>query len=332
VLHIGVEKTGTTSIQAWFSNHRALWERAGILYPQSAGVRNHMRLARWAQNEAAAAPGGSHAAFPEELANECARSHASTIVLSNEHCHSRLTRVAQIRRLRDLLLSIAEEITVVVYLRRQDRLAVSLFSTALKMGHAPATILPVVDGTLPYYYDFGAVLRNWAAVFGSERMRVRLFAKKEFPGGSLMRDFAVAAGLPVDTGIPEPPQENESLTEPAQRFLHVLNSACPPSQDRRNGPERRDVIEFLAKRYSGRGMQPSREGAQRFYAAFREGNEQVHRTWFPERGGPIFDDSFDEYPEVGVIPGPATPAEFAEVFSYLWACRTQQIESLLGKH
>lgn len=331
VLHIGAEKTGTTSIQSWLADHRALWERVGVLYPRAAGTRNHMRLARWAHDEAAGAPGGPHAAFPSELAEECARTRAHTIVLSNEHCHSRLTGIAQIRRLLNLLSQLGEEIRVVLYLRRQDRLAVSLFSTALKMGHAPNTILPSLEQGLPYYYDFRAIVRNWATVFGTDRLLVRRFAGAAFEGGSLLNDFAAAAGLPTNVGIPEPPRENESLTELAQRFLFALNSITPKPRPRNDDVYRRDIVESLTKRYSGRGMQPSRMEAERFYAPFREGNEQVRRACFPDQSAPLFDESFGDYPEEGAVPGPAAAAEYAEVFSYLWKCRPRQIEVLLGQ-
>lgn len=327
VLHIGAEKTGTTSIQAWFANQRERWESLGVLYPRAAGVRNHMRLAHWAHDEAAGAPGGPHAEFPAELAAECARTRAATIVLSNEHCHSRLTGVGQIRRLQELLASLADDIRVVLYLRRQDRLAVSLFSTALKMGHAPLSILPSLEQGLPYYYDFHAVVRNWSAVFGEKRLDVRLFDTRAFEEGSLLRDFATAAGLPASAGIPEPVRDNESLTEPAQRFLHGLN-AGPQLPGGRQGPARRDVVDLLARRYAGRGMQPSRADAEYFYAAFRDSNEHVRRTCFPDRPPPLFDEDFGEYPEMGAIPGPATPEQFAEVFSHLWTCRTLQIDAL----
>lgn len=50
-LHIGAEKTGTSSVQRFFSRNREALKAAGYLYPASAGNENHMALAAAAQND-----------------------------------------------------------------------------------------------------------------------------------------------------------------------------------------------------------------------------------------------------------------------------------------
>ncbi len=44
VLHIGLEKTGTTTIQNRLASNRERLLERGILYPRSAGRSNHLHL------------------------------------------------------------------------------------------------------------------------------------------------------------------------------------------------------------------------------------------------------------------------------------------------
>ncbi|HEX5860251.1 MAG TPA: hypothetical protein VFY58_00315, partial [Nocardioides sp.] len=50
VLHIGMGKTGTTSIQGWLHRNRERLAERGILYPASPGERRHVRLGLAMQN------------------------------------------------------------------------------------------------------------------------------------------------------------------------------------------------------------------------------------------------------------------------------------------
>lgn len=44
ILQIGVEKTGTTTFQQVMADNRQRLSKASILYPESAGPENHIRL------------------------------------------------------------------------------------------------------------------------------------------------------------------------------------------------------------------------------------------------------------------------------------------------
>ena len=48
ILHIGTEKTGTTSIQKFLATNRTLLKANGVLYPLSPGKVNHIGLEAYA--------------------------------------------------------------------------------------------------------------------------------------------------------------------------------------------------------------------------------------------------------------------------------------------
>ena len=58
-----------------------------------------------------------------------------SMIFSSEHVHSRLTKLSEIERLKQVLAVVGiNDITVIVYLRRPASIAASLYSTAIKAG------------------------------------------------------------------------------------------------------------------------------------------------------------------------------------------------------
>ncbi|MEM9255084.1 MAG: hypothetical protein AAGA91_06535, partial [Pseudomonadota bacterium] len=147
ILHIGTEKTGTSSIQRYLEQNRDALRESGYYYPVSIGFEHHQALAavcvdierpddfydddivgnfeeRMRKNKAIVDGFGSEL---RELDG-----HIHTVVISSEHFHSRITSECEINRLASLLRSHFEQITVICYLREQVAACTSLYSTALK--------------------------------------------------------------------------------------------------------------------------------------------------------------------------------------------------------
>lgn len=305
ILHIGTEKTGTTSIQHVLSLSRdALIER-GFAYSRAAGNRNHLRLAAYAgdpprvdelRNDLRNVPdaGGPYEAFPDDLAAEMAALPAQvhTVIFSGEHCHSRLVTVENVERLKGLMDRHFSEYVILVYLRRQDELAISHFSTQLRNGQRNARLLPVREERMPYF-DYAALLDRWKAVFGRAAMRPRLYGRAHFAGGDLLEDLRLACGI----GAIEWPEagavRNPSLIAAAQEFLHRFNATESGGPGR---PRPRWPYEFFTEHFAGPGKKPLREEARSFVERFLEGNERVRAEYFPDRPT-LFSDDFGMYPE-----------------------------------
>jgi hypothetical protein len=308
ILHIGTEKTGSTAIQAYGAANRQRLLKAGFRYSEAAGAQNHTKLAAHAQEDGKAddlramhdAVGPDklsefRRAFEADLAAEIERFPDAVFVFSGEHCHSRLLRQEEVDRLRDLLLRHFERVDVHVYLRRQDRVAVSLYSTFLKNGGTRTAVIDAAQAPRDYY-DYRALIGRWSAAFGRERMRVARFVPAALEGGSVVTDFCARTGLPVlgDVGT----RANESLLPPHQEFLRRVNDRLPAFVDGRWNPQRGDIQARLAQIGAGPGRRPSRKLAQEFYALFRDGNEAVRRDWFPDLPT-LFPEEFDDYPVEG---------------------------------
>lgn len=312
ILHIGTEKTGSTSIQNVMAALREQLPLHGFAYPRSPGSRNHTRLALFAGDEKRTKAMARREKrihgddsvgdwLPDQLATEIEALPADvhTVVFSNEHCHSRLTDAESVERLKALLDAFFDRYRVVVYLRRQDELAVSRYSTMLRTGGFTREVLPMHLTTM-LYFQYDALLDRWGQVFGRDNLVPRLFGREHFVEGDLMRDFFAVCGLPP-LAIPEDSAtRNPSLIPAAQEFLLRFNQQYQRAKDLGRPAW---VGEFMNAEFAGPSRLPPRADAMAFCAAFDAGNERIRSEFFPQRQT-LFSTDFRRYPEVETPPVP----------------------------
>lgn len=314
VLHIGIEKTGTTAIQSFLSDNRKELRTEGFAYLESTGLPSNRKIATYSFDEDRSddhhqmlgivdAEPRKHwneefvTAFKNEIENLDSSIH--TIVISNEQLHSRLERITEIERVKALLAPHCDEIEVLVYLRRQDQLATSLYSTALKCGHSFDTILPNVAPET-HYYNFEILLNKWAEVFGQENIKARVFDKAELLNSDLLEDFLCHAGMSsINMNNKQlPGRQNESLEPRAQEYLRIANRHIPMMIDGRFNILRERITYQLESKFSGSPELPLRSEAETFCAMYEESNRRVAQKWFGRDD--LFMLNFDKYPEAKV--------------------------------
>lgn len=308
VLHIGTEKTGTKMIQKFLARNRSALAREGVVYPRSTGEHGGSQGAfvvcvqndPWASDigvnlgiRSLADQTAYRDALTKSLHKEFKRKvKAEALIISSEHCHSRLTTIEEISRLKAFLETWVNSFEVVMYLRRQDRVSVSHYSTKLKVGHTEPDVLSY----RPYYYDYDQIYDNWSFVFGAESVRVRLFERTELIGGDLLEDFCSICRLNI-AGKEIPSPVNQSINQAGVDFLLELNRQLPRVVNDKRNEVRNQLALFIAKLCAGKSELCSREQAITFYQQFREGNERLRGKVFPDRNGPLFDEDFGDYPE-----------------------------------
>lgn len=348
ILHIGTAKTGSTTIQRLLAQHRDRLPAHGFAYPTSPGAKNHFRLVICGAdpdiaNAMARQLGevGDAAAvaqrFRQELAAELAALPDSvhTVIFSNEHCYAKIDSAVAAARLRDFLAPFFDGFRIVAYLRRQDELAVSRYTTRLRAGGVETLILPragdVDAGDQAagddaddqqagrpagspdrQGYDWATMLDRWATAFGKAAVCPRVFARDAFTGGDLMLDFQDACGMAA-VFEPGARAQNSSLLPAAQEFLRRCNVA---RRDATSGRARRRpmptvVKQHLDRAYAGPGRQPARADAEAFVAGFAEANGRLRAGYFPYRAR-VFSADFSKYPvREDPLPGDADVLEVA---------------------
>ena len=314
LLHIGTEKTGTSTLQAFLQQNRALLRQHGIAYLRSPGARNHRLLAAYAMKDARSDdllrqwPWRQplfrrlwRIAFRIQLGREIAqlkRQGVHTFLFSSEHCHSRLKSLEEITRLADLLNPHFQQVDVLVYLRRQDQVATSLYSTALKAGRAIPFEPFFRHRARPDdpYLNYATLLEHWATVFGKSRIKPRIFSRQRLLHGDLLADFCDASGV-IDTRWPLtiPANENEGVSATAQTAAQLFNSEkADQPRNRQHKQQVQALIDQLNQAFPGPSVKPGRELARSFYQVFAASNQQLAQTWFD--GSPPFDEDFSGYP------------------------------------
>jgi len=310
ILHIGAEKTGTTTLQEFCFLNRDRLAASGVLYPRTPGAKQHSLLALYAMDDgrenlltrrmaAALAPGRDRwrAALRGQIAAEVATTVADRLLISSELFHSQLVSTDEIARLKGLLDSWCDRYMVVFYMRRQDRAQVSRYSTDLRTGGTPLAMLPERSASTDLY-DYARVLARWSAVFGRASIVPRVFEPAALKDRDLIADFMDAGDLPALADLQRPPRRNEALSAAAQRLLLAYNrnrAALAPLPEPRSAQLQRIVAAFVERSCPGQPALPARAQALAFHESFREGNRQVAREWFGREQ--LFEEDFSDYPE-----------------------------------
>lgn len=193
VFHIGMGKTGTTSIQKALGESQAALEAAGICYlgmwmdllgPEFEGGAGFRAFARQTPEQYAAL--AEH--FAAALEEKAAETGATRFIVSNE---SYLTRI---RSMAPFFAALAERIDlkVLAYARPVGSWlpsACSQWGILHKTNSGPVSTLPEVAERMIRQYDSVAA---WHDLLG-ERFELRLFDS----GTDILGDFSAAAGVPL---------------------------------------------------------------------------------------------------------------------------------------
>ena len=300
VLHVGMGKTGTSSIQAWFHRNRQRLTRHGLLYPKSPGKRRHARLSSAIRSDDARRPHDRRGlqeppasqlrpVVLEELLGEIRAVRPSRLLLSDEGlCGAPDDALANLRQLLD---GVAASVRVVFYLRRQDEHLCSRYQQAVKWNGLTARLAERADrmehGTL---YDYQARLEAWQRVFRPDELVVRRFERADFVGGTLQRDFLDAAGLDLrPEDFEEVPVRNTSLDAETVELLRLLNLFEEEQGGQVPGmPAWRQTLRTLQRVSSGPPLALPEERMESFMARWRDTNRAVAREYFPDGPDALF--------------------------------------------
>jgi hypothetical protein len=314
VVHIGTEKTGTTTIQGFLSLNRRELQQEGVLYPSFSGKRGgsqwgfvaavHERpwkhgfgvnLGIVDRQSADAYCAQLISAVDHEIRESCCHS----LLISSEHFHSRLNSLNSIAKLKQFLGRWSDDVRIVLFIRRQDRMAVSRYSTKLKSGKVK---LGKMKGPFHLdsirsrkYYDYDLIYSEWAHVFGVENVTVLVYERCVQASDGLLGNFCSVCGLSF-YGKSIPKNINLSLSESGIELLLMLNAVWPVDKGRKSSALRARLVALIGDRYAGRCDLVTRREAEYFYDNFAEGNTRLANRLFAGGNQALFDVDFSQYP------------------------------------
>ena len=311
-LHIGLEKTGTTSIQHVLDRNRDRLATAGVFLPRSLGQENHKTLAAYGfdagSRDIAVTSQGIGAAEAEvqtfrsqvetALEKEIAASTATRAIISSEDL-SRLFRPHEVARVLQLLQRFCKQLRVIVFLRRQDLLASSRHYSLVLGGGRPGQVFPAADAPGQRYYDYNALLTPWIDQLGADHIDLLRFP--ETPAAEAFdspRAFARLTGIDLsdfDLGR----RQHSSYDAVNQLIIHNFN-ALQQGYD----PQATEALMQQLQAHNQPGMAhiPSAAQAREFYQRFSAGNAALLARLGAEAQGfseeaQGFSEDFSMYPD-----------------------------------
>ncbi len=300
-LHIGSHKTGSTAIQQAF--------KEGAQGPLGEGL---VRLtecelvarATWDPTEGdkiiaalrakiSKYPGKRFVMSSEEFSGNPLTGYADASVMA-----SRLRGVT-----RDF------DVTVIVFVRRQDDFIESLYTQMIHQGSFES-FDEFMQKMRPGCMDWQALLESYAQVFGRENMVVRRYHPDFYPGPDcLLKDFCDIVGVnPEVLKQKLNAVRNQGYSTEAVELARI----CNPHLDKDHRKMLRKTLQKASPKpvfQSYSYLNP--EARQQFMTGYVESNEKVRREYFPE----VSDTSL--FPALKQPSGPQEPPQTAALIAQM---------------
>ncbi|MCF6271996.1 MAG: hypothetical protein L3J37_02225 [Rhodobacteraceae bacterium] len=342
-LHIGTEKTGTTSFQRWLEKNQAELAGNAVIFPKLPRLFpndiSQRLLSMFAQGFSPKDDGFQYAGIldEEKYARVCevyAKHFAAEVkrtagqgdwIISGEHLHSRLLDPAQVKRLQKFLAGFFDEIIVYIHLRPQVDVLCSAASTVARVGGRVSVKWFEDVGENKGYYNYEMLVARWGDEFGAAQLRIIPYKRQP----SIRNYFLRELGLPASRFSP-PQRLNERLD---WRTIAMLNAIQPYRKEIFGGQKLPSVIDALPFTEALQiGLSLARDITQKFQMA----NERLIREREELQDGDLTPDwaDYDHKENLSLInEGVISPAQLAlwitqtEIELYAERCRTKLAET-----
>lgn len=296
LFHIGMSKTGTTSLQRFLYDNNKTLKKYNWSYPglHTAGYTTWKNGHKLVWDE-----GNSERwdTIKKEL-------HEHNVIISDEAYWSYLSNFLEI-------ITTAQEfhdnIKIIVYLRRQDRVVESIYNQWIKGLSEHDSIMNFMNNRMPFSNDYLSRLEKISDKIGSENLIVRIYEKEQFEGDrkDIFSDFIHSLpGIAIKPDWKEfmiPEKENLSLNGNFYEIKKICNSIINNNSEVWNKEQIREIAKI-----SGRQHSKNSYGLSAGYFTKQEridllssqaaNNAEIAKKYLKRNDGKLFYDDFLDYP------------------------------------
>lgn len=270
VVHIGLNKTGTSSLQDFLALNTDALRAEGICYPRAGrtGAAHHALSAWVGSAEADADPGAS----PVAQALLAEMQDMPRVWLSSEDFHVRGLRGA--RNLARLLQG--HSVRIVLYLREHLAYLASWYQQNVQASGLSCSFETFCHLT---HKPLSEVAETWGQVFGHGQLTLRLYERRSLLGGDVLKDFAAQVGLEGDLGrfVRKPYENNPSISGNLLFIKRLLNNLLPPAEAA-SMVDQLMVLSKLKPSFQG-SMRVGRELAAQMAEAYAGDRQCLRQRW-----------------------------------------------------
>lgn len=296
-LHIGTEKTGTSSLQGFLKlNERQLAKR-GYWIPRCLVRPNHSLLAiccydefrhddlcRYYDIHEENKWLATREKIRSELLSEIASCNSDNIIISSEHFQSRLYSASEKLRLKLLLYEVGcSEVKIILYLRDPASLANSHYFSDVAQG----SVSRHPDLPNSHYFnnlcDHRQTILDWSKVFGKDCLEVRLYDPYGTNSFSIVDDFLTIFPQLDHSSFKKERSSNVSMSALGIEIIRQINEIEPFWIDGLVNPRRKKLNHIIRKNYKGKKYGMPEWLVNAYDAAFADSNEWVRQQYFPKR-------------------------------------------------
>ncbi|MEJ5992459.1 hypothetical protein WG902_20835 [Ramlibacter sp. PS3R-8] len=246
ILHIGMHKTGTTSIQrslGGLAQDRVKYVTLGSPNhsgPLSVAFGDRTPKGRRALPGRSDNPEALKQRIRAQLEAELAQKEFDKFVISGEGMVFLSPNAVQ--ELRDIFYKHVDEVRVFAYVRDPIGYSSSALQQRIKGGYAGYSL-----SRANYRKKFVPFIE----IFGRDKFSVKEFARPNLRDGSVVSDFCHLWGIPFDPQ--KEVRSNESLSEPTMKLMHLFNRSGMPSLENRTQTRARvAMVQELNAHFKGR--------------------------------------------------------------------------------
>ncbi len=282
LVHIGLGKTGSTFLQDVLQRRLEALKAAGIAYPRKFfKFRQHLGVAAAFKkfgnaNVFRAVNVGSEVerrAYRDRLIASLAALRTDgqpTVLFSSEHIG--LLAPDELADLAAAFSDVFAELKICAFIRRQDHMAVSAYSEAVRSGSTKPFRPPK-----PPLYDYQSILKPWEDAVGLENLAVFVFEP-----GTFRRDFFGWIGAPTLAEV-ESDNTHSSLDKTEIELMRAFYRVFPRFKGPQNEELRLTVLRAIDARAKGAKIALSPEQSAEIARRYAASNAAVSARYLGGR-------------------------------------------------
>jgi hypothetical protein len=303
-LHIGFSKTGTTSLQRFFSCNSGAFRDRGVIYPEAFRYNNCHHKLFWLtkpflSNQNAEAQRVLATEDLQETYKNFAREFdafgGNTALFSSE-LFSNFRSPQKIESVIKLFSHF--DLKIIVYLRRQDEYLISMYGQLVMGGFTTSNF---TDFRKARNLDYNEFLSLWEKQIKRKNIIVRAFDRDGFYGGDIFHDLIDGLGLKWDETLSVPAKESNISAGPEEiefkRLVNTLPISFKEKQlfdeplKRASRESAQKAVSFLDKKERREILEYYKESNQRITEKFLNTDNELFSP-FAGNSAPVHEDLF----------------------------------------